>query len=72
MQGGLKLDMNIIKDFKFTSQFNGEYYNFKSYNYADSKAIWLAADPTRLSANYLATDPTNLLNNTKQIISIGC
>lgn len=65
MQGGLKLDMNIIKDFKFTSQFNGEYYNFKSYNYADSKAIWLAADPTRLSANYLATDPTNLLNNTK-------
>jgi len=65
LQGGLKLDMSILKDLKLTSQFNGEYYNFKSYNYADSKAIWLAADPTRVSANYLSTDPTNLLNNTK-------
>ena len=65
LQGGLKLDMNVLKDLKFTSQFNGEYYNFKSYNYADSKAIWLAADPTRVSSAYKAEDPINLLNNTK-------
>lgn len=65
LQGGLKLDMSILKDLKLTSQFNGEYYNFKSYNYADSKAIWLAADPTRVSSAYKAEDPINLLNNTK-------
>ena len=65
LQGGLKLDMNVLKDLKLTSQFNGEYYNFKSYNYADSKAIWLAADPTRVSSAYKAEDPINLLNNTK-------
>lgn len=65
LQGGLKLDMSILKDLKLTSQFNGEYYNFKSYNYADSKAIWLAADPTRVSIAYKAEDPINLLNNTK-------
>lgn len=31
MQGGLKLDIDIIKHLKFTSQFSGEYSNFKSY-----------------------------------------
>lgn len=68
MQGGIKLDMDIIKGLKFTSQFNGEYYNFKSYNFVDSKAIWLAADPTRVLNNtpYPASDPTNLLTNEKK------
>ncbi|MDF2552212.1 MAG: SusC/RagA family TonB-linked outer membrane protein [Chryseobacterium sp.] len=67
LQGGLKLDVNIMKELKFTSQFSGEYNNFKSYNFVDSKAIWLAADPTRVLNNtpYLATDPINLLTNTK-------
>ncbi|CAA7390117.1 TonB-dependent receptor SusC [Chryseobacterium fistulae] len=31
MQGGIKLDAEIFKGLKFTSQFSGEYYNFKSY-----------------------------------------
>lgn len=33
LQGGLKLDMNIFQDLKFTSQFSGEYYDFKKYSY---------------------------------------
>ncbi|KAA0128313.1 SusC/RagA family TonB-linked outer membrane protein [Chryseobacterium sp. SN22] len=33
MQGGIKLDANLFKGLKFTSQFSGEYYNFKSYNF---------------------------------------
>lgn len=65
LQGGLKLDLNLMKDLKFTSQFSGEYYNFKSYNYADLLSIWLAADPTRIAANYKATDNVNTLSNTK-------
>lgn len=68
MQGGLKLDLDLVKNLKFTSQFSGEYYNFKSYNFVDSKAIWLAADPTRVTNNipYPASDPTNLLTNERK------
>ncbi|WP_294294052.1 SusC/RagA family TonB-linked outer membrane protein [uncultured Chryseobacterium sp.] len=33
MQGGIKLDANLFKGLKFTSQFSGEYYNFKSYSF---------------------------------------
>ncbi|SHG17683.1 TonB-linked outer membrane protein, SusC/RagA family [Flavobacterium segetis] len=40
LQGGLKLDYEIFDSLKFTSQFNGEYYSWKNYNYEDSKAIW--------------------------------
>ena len=60
LQGGLKLDYEIFKSLKFTSQFNGENYTWKNYNYSDTKAIWLAADPTRLAANY---SPTAHLND---------
>ena len=65
LQGGLKLDLNLMKNLKFTSQFSGEYYNFKSYNYADLLSIWLATDPTRIAANYKPTDNVNTLSNTK-------
>ena len=60
LQGGLKLDYEIFKSLKFTSQFNGENYTWKNYNYSNTKAIWLAADPTRLAANY---SPTSHLND---------
>lgn len=65
MQGGLKLDYDIVKGLKFTSQFNGEYYSWKNYNFEDTKAIWLAADPTRVEANYPATSNQNLLTKGK-------
>jgi TonB-linked SusC/RagA family outer membrane protein len=52
LQGGLKLDYDIIKSLKFTSQFNGEYYTYKQYNYVDNVALWLSADPTRVQAKY--------------------
>jgi len=65
MQGGLKLDYEIVKGLKFTSQFNGEYYSWKNYNFEDTKAIWLAADPTRVEANYPATSNQNLLTKGK-------
>jgi TonB-linked SusC/RagA family outer membrane protein len=61
LQGGLKLDYEILKSFKFTSQFNGEYYTWKNYNFEDTKNIWLAADPSRIASQYKATDNINLL-----------
>lgn len=61
MQGGLKLDFDVFKDLKFTSQFNSEYYTWKNYNFEDTKAIWLAADPTRVEASYPSTSNQNLL-----------
>ena len=43
LQGGLKLDYEILEGLKFTSQFNGEYYTWKQYNFEDTRNIWLAA-----------------------------
>jgi TonB-linked SusC/RagA family outer membrane protein len=61
LQGGLKLDYEIVKSLKFTSQFNGEYYTWKNYSFEDTKNIWLAADPSRVASQYNATANTNLL-----------
>ncbi|WP_292009234.1 SusC/RagA family TonB-linked outer membrane protein [Chryseobacterium sp.] len=66
LQGGLKLDIDIYKDLKFTSQFNGEYNNYKYYNFVDSKAVWLANDPTRLESNYQSSLPNTRLTNKNQ------
>ncbi|MEO8253515.1 MAG: SusC/RagA family TonB-linked outer membrane protein [Flavobacterium sp.] len=60
LQGGLKLDYEIIKSLKFTSQFNGEFYNYKQYNYVDNTALWLSVDPSRKETDY----PTSLNTNT--------
>ncbi|MBF6640188.1 SusC/RagA family TonB-linked outer membrane protein [Flavobacterium sp. J49] len=61
LQGGLKLDIDILKGLKYSSVFNGEYYTWKGYNYEDTKNIWLAADPTREEADYPSTSNINLL-----------
>jgi TonB-linked SusC/RagA family outer membrane protein len=66
MQGGLKLDVDIVKGLKFTSQFNGEYSNFKSYGFENSLAVFLANDPTRVESGYGSTEPLNRLTNTKE------
>jgi hypothetical protein len=47
----LKLDYEILKSLKFTSQFNGEYYTWKNYNFEDTRNIWLAADPREMYLN---------------------
>ncbi|WP_166925592.1 SusC/RagA family TonB-linked outer membrane protein [Flavobacterium poyangense] len=62
LQGGLKLDYEILKSLKFTSQFNGEYYTWKQYNYEDNKNIWLAANPDKLASDYEKTFPTANIN----------
>lgn len=62
LQGGLKLDYEIIEPLKFTSQFNGEYFSWKNYNFTDTKNIWLAADPTRVPEAYPTTDFINTLS----------
>ncbi|WP_312076271.1 SusC/RagA family TonB-linked outer membrane protein [Chryseobacterium sp.] len=65
MQGGLKLDVEILKGLKFTSNFNGEYSNFKSYNYNDALGSFLAGDPNRVPTDF--TDSArNTLTNTKE------
>lgn len=56
LQGGLKLDMNIYKDLKFTSQFSGEFYDFKAYAY-DNGVRLLGENPPGF---------TNRLSNTKE------
>ncbi|WP_347051910.1 SusC/RagA family TonB-linked outer membrane protein [Flavobacterium olei] len=61
LQGGLKLDYDISKSLKFTSQFNGEFYTYKQYNYVDNLALWLAADPNRTASAY---DTKSLNTNT--------
>ncbi|PWN72069.1 SusC/RagA family TonB-linked outer membrane protein [Chryseobacterium phosphatilyticum] len=66
LQGGLKLDIDIIKGLKFTSQFNGEYSNYKSYNFKDEVAIWLAADPTRVASGFSNSNPKNTLENVRE------
>lgn len=60
LQGGLKLDYDIVKSLKFTSQFNGEYYSWKQYNFDDTRAIDIAGDPS--PGNSL---PTNINELTK-------
>ncbi|MCJ7932460.1 MAG: SusC/RagA family TonB-linked outer membrane protein [Chryseobacterium sp.] len=66
LQGGLKLDVDIVKDLKFTSQFSGEYGNYKYYNFVNSKAFWLDSDPMRTENLYSATSPKTRLTNKSQ------
>jgi TonB-linked SusC/RagA family outer membrane protein len=69
LQGGLRLDYEIIKGLKFTSQFNGEYYSWKQYNYEDKQGIWMAANPNTTAADYVAShksDPVNLLTRGRE------
>lgn len=66
LQGGLKLDYEIVRSLKFTSQFNGEYYTWKNFNFEDTKNIWLAADPNRVGSAYPSTANTNLLTKGRQ------
>ncbi|MDR4894652.1 MULTISPECIES: SusC/RagA family TonB-linked outer membrane protein [unclassified Chryseobacterium] len=66
LQGGLKLDIDIYKDLKFTSQFSGEYGNYKYYNFVNSKSFWLDSDPMRTENQYSATSPLTRLTNKSQ------
>ncbi|MEN9909635.1 MAG: hypothetical protein RLZZ540_2784 [Bacteroidota bacterium] len=61
-QGGLKLDYEILKSLKFTSQFNGEFYTWKQYNYEDTKNIWLAANPNKIASDYEKEFPNANIN----------
>lgn len=63
LQGGLKLDYEIIKSLKFTSQFNGEYYTWKQYNFEDTKNIWLAGNPDKVASDYEKLFPNANLNS---------
>jgi TonB-linked SusC/RagA family outer membrane protein len=63
LQGGLKLDYEILKGLKFTSQFNGEYYSWKQYNFEDTRAIDIAGDPS--PGNTLPTN-INLLTKGRE------
>lgn len=62
LQGGLKLDYEILPSLKFTSQYNGEYYTWKQYNYDDTKNIWLAANPNKVASDYEKEFPNANIN----------
>jgi TonB-linked SusC/RagA family outer membrane protein len=61
LQGSLALEYKIINELKFTSRVGVEYNNWKKFAYTPSREIWLAADPTRVAANYSSLDPINEL-----------
>ncbi|MFV5685910.1 SusC/RagA family TonB-linked outer membrane protein [Flavobacterium sp. GB2R13] len=62
LQGGLKLDYEIVKSLKFTSQFNGEYYSWKNYNFEDTRAIWQSNNnPGQLASIIYPADKNNNL-----------
>ena len=61
-QGGLKLDYEILESLKFTSQFNGEFYTWEQYNFDDTKNIWLAANPDKVSSDYENEFPNANIN----------
>ncbi|WP_343591012.1 SusC/RagA family TonB-linked outer membrane protein [Flavobacterium sp.] len=63
LQGGLKLDYEILPSLKFTSQYNGEYYTWKNYNYSDTKNIWVAANPDRQASEYEQLFPNANINS---------
>jgi TonB-linked SusC/RagA family outer membrane protein len=65
MQGGLKLDIEIMKGLKFTSQFSGEYSDYKSYNYTDALGIFLAGDPTRVATDFTDSAKNTINNRTE-------
>jgi hypothetical protein len=51
LQGGLKLDYEILKSLKFTSQFNGEYY-LENYNFEDINVCILDLAEMYLNTTY--------------------
>ncbi|MDR7370540.1 SusC/RagA family TonB-linked outer membrane protein [Flavobacterium aquidurense] len=62
LQGGLKLDYEILESLKFTSQYNGEYYTWNQYNFDDTKNIWLAANPNKVADDYDKEFPNANIN----------
>lgn len=61
LQGSLALEYKILNELKFTSRVGVEYNNWKKFAYTPSRDLWLAADPTRVAANYSSLDPINEL-----------
>lgn len=61
LQGSLALEYKILNELKFTSRVGVEYNNWKKFAYTPSRNLWLAADPTRVAANYSSLDPINEL-----------
>jgi TonB-linked SusC/RagA family outer membrane protein len=66
LQGGFKLDIDLYKGLKNTSTFGGEYYTWKQYNFEDTKAIWLASDPSRSESSYSSTANNNVLSKSRE------
>jgi TonB-linked SusC/RagA family outer membrane protein len=63
MQGGLKLDYDILESLTLTSQFNAEYYSFKNYNFSDTQGIWMAANPNTSQEDFVANNAGVPLNS---------
>ncbi len=76
MQGGLKLDIDLFEGLKFTSQFSGEYYNFKSYAFDNGVRLIGQAAPayknqlTNVKEDYYNWQLTNYLTYNKTFASI--
>lgn len=76
LQGGIKLDADIFKGLKFTSQFSGEYYNYKSYAF-DNGVRLIGETPasfnnqlTNIKEDYYNWQLTNYLTYNKTFAEI--
>lgn len=76
LQGGLKLDAQLFEGLKFTSQFSGEYYNFKGYAF-DNGIRLIGQTPatynnqlTNTNEDYYNWQLTNYLTYTKTFADI--
>ncbi|MCU7617026.1 SusC/RagA family TonB-linked outer membrane protein [Chryseobacterium sp. PBS4-4] len=60
LQGGIKLDADIVKGLKLTSQFSGEYYHYK--NYAFDNGVRLIGQPAASFTNQLTNNNEDYFN----------
>lgn len=61
LQASLGIEYKILPELKFTSRGGVEYNNWKKFSFTPNQELWLAANPTRLPANYSPLDPINEL-----------
>ncbi len=62
LQGMLQADVDVLKDLTFTSRVGATKYWYNQEIFSPIKDTWLAADPTRTEAQFLASQAQNPTN----------
>lgn len=64
IQGGLKLDIDLFKNLKYTSNYSGNFTSGKSYIFDNSLNNWLQTHPGKTASDYTGEN-TNTLEKIK-------